>query len=860
MKLKNLSIALAIALIGFMGCAEEKKISPSPNAIKPNKGWNGISTNIEITGEGFLVQIKEKLDEDDKAEIITNITASLEDNPLKGIIFHNSQKLTAIVPAGLPPGIYDLTITNPDGKTGILLEAFVVTNIGSIGPTTGCPGEPVTISGSYFGPDTGTVSFNGTEATVISWSDTSIVISAPGGDYTEVTITPAAGDPNRLPGTYSYDDQAPTGLAASPTGGSYCGTVTVSLSASDGVIYYILEGSGPVVNSIEYTGPINIREDATLKFMAEDACGNKSDIVIEVYDIENEAPTGLTATPASGSYCATAVSLSASDGTIYYTTDGGELSPGGMVYTGPIPINEYTVLLFMAVDACGNQSEINDLIYDIDTEAVVTITSPIDGVTVIMAAEVTVSGDITVTGTADTDITTVTVTTDQGHSELSAVDPGGNWSVVLLGVTVSSIVITAQGTDYCENVGSDSVTVTLNVPTIWYVNTTATGDGTGTSWDNAFTTILPAVDVAASGHMIWVAEGTYNAPDNTMPVLTMKDGVEIYGGFVGTEVPLSVLGNPADHPTILDGQSVSYHVVVGASNARLDGFIVKGGNAIGISPSDDCGGGMYNFNVADLVVANCNFSGNTAGAYGGGMYNEGVINLVVTDCTFNNNWVGAEDTEVYGGGMANLSSNPEITNCAFSENSAVKGGGIYNEYSSPLITNCIFSNNYCESMLSNEGGAIYNHGSSPAINNCTFHMNWADSGGGICNANISSPIITNSILWGDYAVENPEICNSDGVSTAIVTYSDVEGGYDGVGNIGFNPDADIPLFVTSPMGVYYLSHSGVGGETVNSPCVDIGSDTAANLGMDDKTTRTDGVTDTGKVDMGYHYEPLVLAL
>ncbi len=33
------------------------------------------------------------------------------------------------------------------------------------------------------------------------------------------------------------------------------------------------------------------------------------------------------------------------------------------------------------------------------------------------------------------------------------------------------------------------------------------------------------------------------------------------------------------------------------------------------------------------------------------------------------------------------------------------------------------------------------------------------------------------------------------------------------------------------------------------------SDTAANLGLDTKVTRTDTVTDSGTVDIGYHYEP-----
>jgi hypothetical protein len=54
------------------------------------------------------------------------------------------------------------------------------------------------------------------------------------------------------------------------------------------------------------------------------------------------------------------------------------------------------------------------------------------------------------------------------------------------------------------------------------------------------------------------------------------------------------------------------------------------------------------------------------------------------------------------------------------------------------------------------------------------------------------------------------------------------------------------------LGDYYLSQTAAG-EALDSPCVDAGSDTAANLGLDELTTRTDQVEDAGMVDMGYHY-------
>ena len=86
--------------------------------------------------------------------------------------------------------------------------------------------------------------------------------------------------------------------------------------------------------------------------------------------------------------------------------------------------------------------------------------------------------------------------------------------------------------------------------------------------------------------------------------------------------------------------------------------------------------------------------------------------------------------------------------------------------------------------------------------------------------------------------------------TPTVVYCDVQGGtgqpWFGLGCI----DQD-PLFVLGPRHSYYLSQTAAG-QAADSPCVDTGSDPAADLGLNELTTRTDGVPDTGTVDMGYH--------
>jgi len=69
----------------------------------------------------------------------------------------------------------------------------------------------------------------------------------------------------------------------------------------------------------------------------------------------------------------------------------------------------------------------------------------------------------------------------------------------------------------------------------------------------------------------------------------------------------------------------------------------------------------------------------------------------------------------------------------------------------------------------------------------------------------------------------------------------------GTGNISADP-----LFVSGSLGNYYLSQVPAGNSR-NSPCVDSGSNIAEYLGMDGLTTRIDNTSDSGIVDMGYHY-------
>jgi len=113
------------------------------------------------------------------------------------------------------------------------------------------------------------------------------------------------------------------------------------------------------------------------------------------------------------------------------------------------------------------------------------------------------------------------------------------------------------------------------------------------------------------------------------------------------------------------------------------------------------------------------------------------------------------------------------------------------------------------------------------MTNCTFTRNSAVFGGGILNIN-SSPTLTNCILWGD----SPEEIYG---GTPVITYSDVQGGWPGNGNI----DAD-PCFADANNGDYHLksqagrwdaSEGRWTKDDVTSPCID-GGDMASPIGYE----------------------------
>jgi hypothetical protein len=239
------------------------------------------------------------------------------------------------------------------------------------------------------------------------------------------------------------------------------------------------------------------------------------------------------------------------------------------------------------------------------------------------------------------------------------------------------------------------------------------------------------------------------------------------------------------------------------------------------------------------IINNCSIVSNTATGGDGGQVND--------PYSFD-----GDGGLAFGGGLCGTVA---ISNSAISGNQASRGagelmvplsggGGICCTASSSII-NCLITGN--SAPFFGTGIYVLYDGNHTIIKGCTLSNNTAAyavdcDGFGLYPA---AATITDSIIWDH---------NGWDVSTSCsVTYSCLEQNVVGTGNVHSDP-----CFVTGPFGDYYLSQIAAG-QAFDSPCVDAGSDTADNLGMDIFTTRTDEIGDAGVVDMGYHFPAPIAA-
>jgi hypothetical protein len=202
--------------------------------------------------------------------------------------------ITVPVPLGAADGTLTVTVNGfqTNGYT-----FFIVPNILSLSPNTGPVDTPVTISGNGFGaaPGFGGVTFNGVNANIIGWNDSTISVTVPPG-ATVGTDTVVVTASSLLAGSgVNFTVGAPLTIQASTdrpsnSAGWYNAPATVSFQCSGG----LAPVTCPQPQTVSGEGA-----NQTVSGTATDAAGNTASASLTV-SIDKTPPTIALATPLSG--------------------------------------------------------------------------------------------------------------------------------------------------------------------------------------------------------------------------------------------------------------------------------------------------------------------------------------------------------------------------------------------------------------------------------------------------------------------------------------------------------------------------------------------------------------------------------
>ena len=245
-----------------------------------------------------------------------------------------------------------------------------------------------------------------------------------------------------------------------------------------------------------------------------------------------------------------------------------------------------------------------------------------------------------------------------------------------------------------------------------YVSPSGSASADGSSWATAVNSLPAALSLSAAGDEIWMAAGTYTVTQT----INVLPGVDIYGGFAGTESSIDERVRPDAenapwqfaNETILTGSSENGRLLDHEDKTSYweDGVIVDG---VVVDNYDSKTNDKVFYLRTSCTVRNCWFRNIRQG--GKIVYFE--INGLVEDCMFENN--SASDS--FNGNMSNLyciqmreddhnavaSDKPGNTarRCVFQNNQS-QGISVYNTTdnanpvleSESLVEYCTFRNNH----------------------------------------------------------------------------------------------------------------------------------------------------------------------
>ncbi len=366
-----------------------------------------------------------------------------------------------------------------------------------------------------------------------------------------------------------------------------------------------------------------------------------------------------------------------------------------------------------------------------------------------------------------------------------------------------------------------------------------------------YSAIQEGIDASSDWDTVLVADGRYYERIN----FRGKD-IVVASQFIIDGDTAHIHNTIIDADTLVSGVADTGSVVCFAGNEYISsiirGFTIQNGIGTIYLLDQRCGGGIFCYysspSIEDNIIIN-----NSAGNLGGGIscnYSNAIVknNVIIENAV--------DGFNVGGGGISCMQASIAIENNIIGDNHCrgevsewgyAYGGAIYCDYSSPTMLNNVISgnaatgfgayggaislkhsysfmvgniivNNRAESEgIENAfgGGISCDFNSGPTLINNTITRNSANCGGGFYCAYYTSPSLINNILWADTATTsgNELLINGD---SAIVAYCDIQGGWEGEGNIDL-----LPLFRDPVDGDYHLMSTACG-DSSDSPCIDAG--------------------------------------
>lgn len=325
---------------------------------------------------------------------------------------------------------------------------------------------------------------------------------------------------------------------------------------------------------------------------------------------------------------------------------------------------------------------------------------------------------------------------------------------------------------------------------IYYVSPNGTGDGS--SWKSTMK-LADALTKAVAGEQIWVQgfESVDDAKSLYEGSFTLKSGVQLYGGFAGTEKNIDervTLGKPYQmkYRSVLSGDLKNddkvdnTNIIFPANTTRTD-------NATHVLSVDMAPSSGSNNNTYPTVINGFTIVGGHADGTdekGGGIY------------IYGNNTDGG---------------NFRIERCFLFNNYATQGGAVYVDAAvknvnngESLINQCVVYNNAASerSAVVNEGGGIYLAGAATVVNTSVFNnVNGGlriSSGSKVVNSTIArntgagvdmttdenaSGYVANSIVWGNSSLSLQYQPTFNHSAFHEVTVTDADAGTDDNGNV-----------------------------------------------------------------------------